>query len=185
MHRTLIEKMMKRSVFIRALTLALMVVFATACSKNTNNSSSSNDTGSSSKSSSNTASNSSTANTTSTTTRMGGDTPIGALEAYYDAAKRKDIEGIKKYLSHGTMQWMENIAKTQNKSVDQLLQEGADRDVQMTKPEFTNEKISGDTATVEIKPPDRPAVTMQMVKEDGIWKLAVDKMMPGTSKSPG
>jgi hypothetical protein len=72
---------------------------------------------------------------------------------------------------------MEDIAKSQGKTLDQMMKEGADRDIQMPTPEFSNEKIDGDTATVDIKAPNQPLVTAQMVKEDGMWKLAVDKMM--------
>ena len=103
--------------------------------------------------------------------------PTDTLKAYYDAAKKKDIDTVKKYLSSGTMQMMENIAKSQGKTVDQMFQEGANRDSQMPTPEFSNEKITGDTATVDIKAPNQPTITMQMVKEDGMWKLAIDKMM--------
>lgn len=108
--------------------------------------------------------------------------PTDTLKAYYDAAKRKDIEAVKKFLSRDTRQLMEDIAKGQGKTLDQMFKEGADRDAQMPTPEFTNEKINGDTATVDINTPGRPMVTMQMVKEDGEWKLAIDKMMKGKAK---
>jgi hypothetical protein len=58
-------------------------------------------------------------------------------------------------------------------------------------PEFGAETITGDTATVEIKGPAGEMVKMPMVKEGGMWKLAIDKMLgdmmkdaPGTS-GPG
>jgi flagellar hook-associated protein FlgK len=103
--------------------------------------------------------------------------PIETMKAYYDAAKRKDIEAVKKFLSRGTLQVMEDLAKDRGKTVDQMFREGADRDSQMPTPEFSNEKINGDTATIDIKAPGQPLVPMQMVKEDGGWKLAIDKMM--------
>lgn len=181
MHRTVIEKMTKRSALIMAFTL--LMVFSAACNKNSNNSNSSTSNNANSTSSNNkNSSSSSTANTSSTSISTGDDTPTGALKSYYDAAKRKDVQTAKKYLSHGTLQMIEGIAKSQNKSVDELLQQGADQDAQIATPEFSNEQINGDTATVEIKTPDKPTVTAQMVKEDGIWKLAIDKMMPGGGK---
>ena len=103
--------------------------------------------------------------------------PTDTLKAYYDAAKKKDIDTVKKYLSSASLQKMGDIAKAQGKTLDQMFQEGANRDVQMPTPEFSNEKIDGDNATVDIKAPNQPTITMQMVKEDGIWKLAIDKMM--------
>ncbi|MDT4952718.1 MAG: hypothetical protein QOJ02_856 [Acidobacteriota bacterium] len=111
-----------------------------------------------------------------------GKSPTETLRAYYDAAKKKDVETAKKFLSRGTMQVMEDIAKGQGKTVDEMLKEGANRDTQMPTPEFSNEKITGDTASVDIKVPEQPLVTMQMVKEDGEWKLAIDKMMKGGIK---
>jgi len=110
--------------------------------------------------------------------------PTAALKAYFDAAKKKDIETVKKYLSRGTLQMMENTAKAQGKTLDQMFKEGADRDVQMPEPEFSNEKINGDTATVDIKAPNKPLVTLQMIKEDGQWKLAIDKTMQGMKPTP-
>jgi flagellar hook-associated protein FlgK len=154
------------------LTFALSLsLFAAACSKDSN-SNNSNTTGSSN------------ANTSSPT-KAGGATPTEALKAYYDAARKKDVETAKKYLSKGTMQKMEEIAKAQGKTLDQMLQEGADRDVQVPMPEFSNERVNGDTATVDIKAPNQPLVPMQMVKEDGVWKLAIDKMMQGMGKPQG
>lgn len=104
-------------------------------------------------------------------------TPTAALKAYFDAAKKKDIATAKKYLSSGTLKMMEDLAKTQGKTLDQMFNENAAKEGQMPTPEFSNEKISGDTATVEMKVPNQPVVTAQMVKENGEWKLAVDKMM--------
>jgi hypothetical protein len=111
--------------------------------------------------------------------------PTDTLKAYYDAAKNKDIDTAKKYLSHGTLQIMGDIAKAQGKTLDQMFKENADKDSQMQTPEFSNEKIESDTATVDIKAPNQPTITMPLVKEDGMWKLAIDKLMnppPSDSK---
>jgi len=117
--------------------------------------------------------------------------PTAALKAYYEAAKKKDIATAKKYLSSGTLKMMEDLAKAQGKTLDQMFNENAAKDSQMPAPEFSNEKINGDTATVDIKAPNMPTVTAQMVKENGEWKLAVDKMMadmklemPDSPKAP-
>jgi len=110
--------------------------------------------------------------------------PTDTLKAYYDAAKKKDIDTVKKYLSRSSLQMMEEFAKAQGKTLDQMFQEGANRDAQMPTPEFSNEKINGDNATVDIKVPNQPMITMQMVKEDGMWKLAIDKMMKNAGVTP-
>jgi hypothetical protein len=44
-------------------------------------------------------------------------------------------------------------------------------------PDINNEKITGDTATVDLKG-DANTLTMPMVKEGGEWKLAIDKAFP-------
>jgi flagellar hook-associated protein FlgK len=118
-------------------------------------------------------------------------TPTAALKAYFEAAKKKDIATAKKYLSSGTLKMMEDLAKAQGKTLDQLFNENAAKEGQMPSPEFSNEKINGDTATVDMKVPNQPVVTAQMVKEGGDWKLAVDKMMadmksqiPDSPKAP-
>src|SRR4051812_3615687 len=67
-----------------------------------------------------------------------GSSPTSTLKAYFDAAKKKDIETVKKYLSRGTLQMMEGMAKAQGKTLDQMFKEGADRDAQMPEPEFSN-----------------------------------------------
>jgi flagellar hook-associated protein FlgK len=118
-------------------------------------------------------------------------TPTAALKTYFEAAKKKDIATAKKYLSSGTLKMMEDLAKAQGKTLDQMFNENAAKETQMPTPEFSNEKINGDTATVDMKVPNQPVVTAQMVKEGGDWKLAVDKMMsnmksqiPDSPKAP-
>jgi len=166
------SSMKKRTHGVIVFTLALALsVLAAACSKDSN-------TGNSS----NSASSSNSATSTSSTAKSAGMSPTETMKAYYDAAKRKDAEAAKKFFSRGTTQVMEDLAKGQGKTLDQMLKEGAARDAQMPTPEFSNEKINGDTATVDIKAPGQPLVSMQMVKEDGEWKLAIDKMMKGAIK---
>ena len=156
--------------------LALSFVFSAACSKKNAN------TG-------NTTSN--TGGTTTTTTTGGGTTggatagsPTAALRAYYDAAMRKDIATAKRYLSSGTMKMMEEGARRMGKTVDQAFEEGAQQTPTPSMPEFSNEKISGDTATVDIKS-QGISLTMPMVKEGGEWKIAMDKMLEDMKNSMG
>jgi flagellar hook-associated protein FlgK len=144
-----------RGVFVLALAL---IVFVAACSKNSN-------TSNSSSNSSNTAS----------TKPAGSMSPTDTLKAYFEAAKKKDIDGIKKYLSRDSIKLMEDMAKAQGKTLDQMFKENADKDSNMPTPDFSNEKVSGDTATVEAKAPGQPLVVVEMVKEDGAWKVAIDK----------
>ena len=165
---------MKNSTRMLLVIALAAVVLSAACSKNAN-------TGNSTTSTNTT--NSSTTNKNSST---GGDTasgsPTASLRAYYQAAMNKDIPTAKKYLSAGTMRVMEEGAKQMGKSVDEAFEEGAKTTTTM--PEFTNEKITGDTATVDIKA-QGATVTMPLVKEDGIWKLAMDKLIEDMKNAMG
>jgi flagellar hook-associated protein FlgK len=152
------------------------VVFATACSKNANTGNSTNST------------NSSTGNKNSSSSTSGGSeaagSPTAALRAYYQAAMNKDINAAKRYLSASTMSMMEEGAKKMGKSLDDAFKESSEQSNTTVMPEFSNEKISGDSATVDMKA-QGVAVTMPLVKEGGEWKLAIDKLMEGMKNSMG
>lgn len=109
-------------------------------------------------------------------------TPTETFQAFYAAAKKKDAEGIKKTLSKSSLKLMEDEAKAQNRNVNELLISSEDAPAAI--PESRNEKIEGDTATLEVKN-DKAGrwVTTQFVKEDGEWKIAVDKMLGGQPES--
>ena len=87
---------------------------------------------------------------------------------------------------------MEDGAKAMNKNLDDMLkEESSQMPPEAANIKYSNEKVSGDTATVDMKVPNQPVVTAQMVKEGGDWKLAVDKMMadmksqiPDSPKAP-
>jgi flagellar hook-associated protein FlgK len=151
------------------------VVFATACSKNANTGNSTN------------TANSSTGNKTTSSTSGGSEaagSPTAALRSYYQAAMNKDINSAKRYLSAGTMTLLEEGAKKMGKSLDEAFKESATQSNTTTMPEFSNEKITGDTATVDMKAQGM-SVTMPMVKEGGEWKLAMDKLIEGMKNSMG
>jgi flagellar hook-associated protein FlgK len=168
--------LMKRNAAL-FLSLTLVVVFSIACSKSANNS----------KSTSRTTNAGQTTSGTTTTTTSSGTTasgPTAALRGYYQAAIDKDVEAAKRYLSSGTMKMLEDEARKQNKSLDEALKEGATRTPITALPEFENEKISGDTATVDVKT-QGITITMPMVKENGEWKMAMDKFIEDMKKAMG
>lgn len=104
--------------------------------------------------------------------------PTEVLKIFTEATKKKDIETIKKTLSKSMMRVVEETAKRQNISVDEMLMK-----VEAPGGELKNEKIEGDTATVEIK---NEAASendlMPFVKEDGGWKIALDVFMDNVMK---
>ena len=106
-----------------------------------------------------------------------GSSPTATAKAFYDAAKAKDPAAIKSTMSKGSLEMMEKFAKMQNKSLDDAL-----KDPSGSPPpafEARNEKITGDNATVEVKDEKGNWDTIPLVKEDGQWKIALDKTMQG------
>ena len=110
--------------------------------------------------------------------KSGGSSPTATAKAFYDAAKAKDVQGIKNTMSKGSLDMMEKFAKMQNKSLDEALKE-PDKSNPPTTFESQNEKINGDTATLEVKDEKGNWETIPFVKEDGQWKIALDKAMGG------
>jgi flagellar hook-associated protein FlgK len=110
--------------------------------------------------------------------------PTDTVKAYYDAANKKDIAGIKKYLSQGTIKMMEVGAKNMGKNLDDALKESAATAPQTATPKFSNEKITGDSATVDIAS-EGQTVSMPLIKEGGEWKLAIDKLIQTMQGSMG
>lgn len=103
--------------------------------------------------------------------------PTEVLKMFAEATKKKDVETIKKTLSKGTMAMVEESAKKQNISVDEMLTKVDNSEVKAL-PEIRNEKIDGDNATVEVKnEATNDYDVMPFVKEDGSWKIALDKFM--------
>ena len=102
--------------------------------------------------------------------------PTEVMTALNEAAKTNDAATIKGLISKGTLALLEESAKQQGKPVDDLLKQDASMPFEET-PEMRNEKIEGDTATVEVKNPATGEfdVKYPFVKEDGAWKLARDK----------
>jgi hypothetical protein len=108
----------------------------------------------------------------------GGSSPTATAKAFYDAVKAKDVQGIKNTMSKGSLDMMEKFAKMQNKSLDDALKEPSASNPPASF-ESQNEKITGDTATLEVKDENGKWETVPFVKEDGQWKIALDKAMGG------
>lgn len=110
-------------------------------------------------------------------------TPTEAFQTYIKATVNKDIEGLKRSLSKSSLAFIEKAAKEQGKTVDEILTGGAVQNESKKIPEVRNEKITGDTATVEYKDETMPEyMEMPLVKEDGTWKIALDKFMEEVMK---
>lgn len=166
---------LKGSTTVRLVLVTLaLALLATACSKaaNTNSTNSSTTTNSTS----------TTANTTSTTssgTASDGSlatSPIAAYKAFQDANRKKDYEAVKRRFSKGSLTAITEEAKSRNQTLDEFIKQQVDNG--KTEEEVSNEKITGDTATIELKDKSSSrTLTLPMVKEEGEWKIAYDKFL--------
>ncbi len=116
-------------------------------------------------------------------TAPSANTPSDALKQYVAASQKSDVETMKRLLSKGSVELIDKSAKAQNSTIDELLRKESSVKIQNL-PETRNEKIEGDTATVEIKNETNGAfdMTMPFVKEDGAWKIARDKYIADLMK---
>lgn len=116
----------------------------------------------------------------------GGATPTDAVKGYIDAASKKDVAAMKGYLSKKSLELMEAGAKKMNKSLDDALKEESNQSAPPNAADikYGNEKVSGDSATVEMTAQGQ-TVTMPLVKEDGAWKIALDKLIEEMQKQLG
>lgn len=117
-----------------------------------------------------------------------GGSPTATFKTYFEAQKRRDVPGMKQVLSKTSLAMMEASAKVQGKTLDKMIQEGLDNPASKTDklPETRNEKINGDQATLELHNEDAQRWdTMYFVKEDGSWKIALDRTMEEMLKKSG
>lgn len=108
-----------------------------------------------------------------------GSTPTATVKAYAEAAKNKDVQGVKNTMSKGSLEMVGEFAKMGNKSLDEELKE-----MKTTgNLEIRNEVISGETATVEVKDEKGNWQKLPLVKENGQWKIAFDKAFADAFKA--
>ncbi len=103
----------------------------------------------------------------------GGGSPKEVAEKFYKAVNNKDFNEAKNYAtkeSASMLDMMSTFAKTlpaKSKDIEVL-----------------NEKVEGETATVDVKDKETGKVqTAKLKKEDGKWKVAFDKSSMGSDHS--
>lgn len=111
-----------------------------------------------------------------------GRTPTETLKALNEAAKNKDVAGVKKLLSKGSLELLEKAAKSQNQTSDELLsKEGGAPFAKATV--VGDETIEGDLAYVTAKNEiSGENERIPLVREDGEWKVALDKYLEDLMK---
>jgi hypothetical protein len=108
--------------------------------------------------------------------------PTATMKALNDASKKKDVAAIKNLVSKGTLDLLAQTAEQQKTTIDELLSRDEGAPFQEL-PETRNEQINGDTATVEIKNnATNDWETMPFVRENGVWKIALDRFMEDLMK---
>ncbi|MEQ1605458.1 MAG: hypothetical protein ABL999_11385 [Pyrinomonadaceae bacterium] len=167
---------MIRKKYLIALTLTVVfIAAANACQKTDykNTATNSNSASANTNTAVNTAAPQTPVNQSSDT----GSGPTSAYKAAYAARKNKDIAALKKLMSKDIIDFLTMIgdADPKNKqTLDQVLMEMCERP-QGSTPDTRNEKVEGDKATLEYLDEKGEWQIMDFIKEDGAWKLTIDK----------
>ncbi len=104
-------------------------------------------------------------------------TPTETLKALSEASNARDTEKLRSLVSAGTLDLLEEIAKKEGRSVDELLRE-PDGAPFRELPRLGKEEVEGDRATVEIQNSDtKQFEKLPFVKENGVWKIAIDEYL--------
>ena len=154
----------KRTIKIIACTLALAAFVACGSNTTTNTAS--------------TSSNTPTAAPTATpapTVEQAAATPTDAARQVFNAIKNKDINAVKAIFTKKTLATMEDAAKKRNQSLDDVLKGFVNDTTMPATFSARNEKIEGDRASVEVADEKGRYSPMNFVKEDGAWKVSLER----------
>lgn len=114
--------------------------------------------------------------------------PSATFKTFFEAQQKKDVAAMKQTLSKTSISMMEASAKQQNLTLDKMIQGQLENpSARIDKvPEMRNEKINGDSATIELRNEDANRWdTMYFVKEEGAWKIALDRTMEDMLRKNG
>ena len=111
--------------------------------------------------------------------------PTASIDGMFTAMKNGDLEGMKKFVSHSDLSFIETGEKIGNNADSEAVRKlkekisGELRD-KLKKVTYTlkNEKIDGDRATIDAtvsEDGNTSAHTFELVKEDDGWKIALSK----------
>ena len=113
-------------------------------------------------------------------------TPTATMNSQVAAMQKNDLPAMRSNLSQGTLQMIEKAAQAQKVTSDEVLASmsrkanAANKDALI---ETRNEQINGAAATLELKNPVTGGWDkIPFVKEDGRWKIALDKFMEDVLK---
>ena len=116
-----------------------------------------------------------------TTSAPASNSPVGSLATPTDAYKTahqlraaRNIEGLKQVMAPDMIEFLTMIGEEENKSLDEMLREMFQKP-QADRAETRNERISGDSASVEYLTETGGWKTMDFQKIDGKWKIGFPK----------
>ena len=97
--------------------------------------------------------------------------PLKTLQTYQKAMKAKDTTTMKLLLTAESLKMLEQEAKSQGATVDDVVRRETLFSESQKTVEFRNEKIDADTATIEVKNSFGQWDTVPFRREDGQWKI--------------
>lgn len=118
----------------------------------------------------------------SATTDSAAMSPTEVFKSQNEAREKKHAATLKQNLSRASLALVEKSAKEDKMTVDEWLTVEEENDEPASKFQTRNEKIDGDNATIEISVDGEDWAEMPFVKEDGRWKIALDKYMADLEK---
>ncbi len=101
-------------------------------------------------------------------------TPTETYKTGYAARQKKDIAALKRVLSKEALEFLTDIGKAEQKTLDDQLRDLAERP-QAPTAETRNEKISGNRAALEHLNEKGTWSPMEFVKEGNDWKIDLPK----------
>lgn len=96
--------------------------------------------------------------------------PTEVLIAFAQASNAHNAENFKKYITKKSLEFFKADAAKQGMTVDELIEKPSQMPTVET-PKFRNEKINGNTATVEVENMLGSFDEYPLVKENGVWKV--------------
>jgi hypothetical protein len=99
------------------------------------------------------------------------ETPVETFKAYINAAKQKNTTRMKLLLSADSIKMHEQEAKAQNVTLDDIVKRETLFNEGQKVVEFRNERIDGESATLEVKNSFGTWETIPFVREDDEWKI--------------
>ena len=172
---------MKHTLHIVILISAAIAIGCQPAANNINTAANSANTGNSNKvANTTTAAAPGPANATSTGERGSLATPTEAYKTAYNLRAKKDVAGLRGIMAPDIMEFLTMMGEAEKKSLDEMIMDMCNKP-QADRAESRNEKITGDTATVEYLTETGGWKTMDFQKIDGEWKLS----LPNADSEPG